>query len=77
MKMVKVPAKPKSEHILSPWLNISEVAIYCGVSRETLRALIKKKPLPATAGDKSNRRYHVAVVDEWWKDLSGDRNGLC
>jgi len=71
MKLIKLAGKHRREHIISPWLSFEEAAIYCGVSKTTFQRLQQKKPCPHTAGNENNRRYHSAVIDQWWKDVKG------
>lgn len=49
-----------------PWASLEEVAAYLGVSKDTVRKLIKKSDIPA---QKIGRqwKFKLSEIDEWVK----------
>ena len=55
----------KGREIETPWLNVEEAAIYCGLARSVFWETASGIP---SSGSGKGRKYKTADLDEWMKD---------
>lgn len=62
MKKIKLS---EGREIETPWLNLSEAAIYCGVGRTYL---VQHANEIKSSGSGKARKFKAADLDEWMKE---------
>ena len=50
-----------------PWVNLEDIAKHLGVSKDSIRAWIKKETIPYTRAGKQYK-FKISEVDEWLRE---------